>query len=139
MFTPYRYDAKSKKNYESEEDKFLCSWNLKFSRLNNVTYVCNPFSQTFLKLWGAPTVMQQGQWWLGSAGMQVPSPAQHSGLGIRCCHSCSLVRLGSDLIPGHGAAKKKKRKTLECYTSEITFCQVWRFALQTNIVQIKGF
>lgn len=37
-------------------------------------------------------------WWSRcSAGTQVQSPGQHSGLGIRHCHSC-----GSNLIPGPG-------------------------------------
>ena len=57
---------------------------------------------------------------LWSAGMQVQSPAQHSGLRIQCCHSyrvgcnCSL-----DLIPGPGTPytmgrpkKKGKKKPL---------------------------
>ena len=44
---------------------------------------------------------QRDQWCLCSAGMQVASPARHSGLQIQCCHSCSVGRNGSsDLIPG---------------------------------------
>ena len=41
---------------------------------------------------------------LEAAGMQVQSPAWHSGLRIWLCHSCSLGHdCGSDLIPGWGA------------------------------------
>ena len=48
--------------------------------------------------------MVQRDWWcLGSTGMQVRSPAKHSGLRILCCHSCSLGNnYSSDLIPGLG-------------------------------------
>ena len=56
---------------------------------------------------------------LGSTGIQVQFPAQHSGFRIRCCHSCSFGRsCGLDLIPGLGTPyatssqtrKKKERK-----------------------------
>ena len=41
---------------------------------------------------------------LGATGMWVPSPAWHSGLGIRGCCSCSLGgNYGSDLSPGLAA------------------------------------
>ena len=63
-------------------------------------------------------VAQWDQWCLGSTGMQVQFPGQHSGLRIWHCHSCSLGHnCGSDLIPGQGiphatgqSKKKKKRK-----------------------------
>lgn len=46
---------------------------------------------------------QWNRWCLGSARRQVPSPGQHSGLGIRWGHSCSLgCNCGLDLIPGQG-------------------------------------
>ena len=49
---------------------------------------------------------------LGSAGMQVESPAQHSGLRIRCCHSCSLGRnYGSDMLPGSGTSYTQVQPT----------------------------
>ena len=58
--------------------------------------------------------MQQFLWWLKSAGLQVPSPARHSGLRIWGCHSCDIGHnCSSDLIPGpgnsicQGVAKKK--------------------------------
>ena len=50
---------------------------------------------------GDPAVAQQYQQHLWSAGMQIRSPAQHSGLMTLCCfyfhvgHNCVL-----DLIPG---------------------------------------
>ena len=59
---------------------------------------------------------------LGSTGMEVRSPARHSGLKIQYCRSCSLsCNCGSNLIPGQGVPyalgwpkmekrKKKKRK-----------------------------
>ena len=48
-------------------------------------------------------MVQQDQQHLGSPGMQVQSPAQHSGLRIWRCGSCSLgCNDGSDLIPGPG-------------------------------------
>ena len=54
---------------------------------------------------------------LGSSGTRVRSPAQHSGLRIRCCHSCSFGgSCGLNLISGletsicHEAAKKEKRR-----------------------------
>ena len=92
-----------------------------------------------VKVWGHLTEgckpgwgrnMVKNQWWsrhcgardwrhLGSAGLQVQSPAQYSGLGIWHCHSCSLGHnSGLDLIPGPGTPyatgqpkmKKKKKK-----------------------------
>ena len=62
------------------------------------------------------TVTQQDWQHLGSAGMQVWTPARHSGLRIWCCCSCDLGQnCGSDLIPGPGlhmppGSKKKKKK-----------------------------
>ena len=52
--------------------------------------------------------------------MQVQSLAQHSGLRIWCCHSCSLGHsCGSNLIPGlgtpyalGGGQKRKKREEI---------------------------
>ena len=65
-----------------------------------------------------PMVTQQDKRHLGSTGIQVRPPAQHSGLRIRRCHICSLGHdCGSDLIPGLGAPNamgqpgKKKKKT----------------------------
>ena len=45
--------------------------------------------------------MAQWDWWhLGSTGLQVRSPARHSGLRIRCCRlGCNY---GLDMIPGPG-------------------------------------
>ena len=64
-----------------------------------------------------PTVVQWDQWHLGSSGMQVGSPAWHSGLGIQCCHSCGLGHnCSSDMNTGLrtpyavGQPKKKERK-----------------------------
>ena len=55
----------------------------------------------------------QDQHHLGSAGTQVQSLAQHSGLRIWCCHSCSLGHnCSSYLIPGQGTPKKKKDEIL---------------------------
>ena len=60
---------------------------------------------------------QQDQWCLGSPGMEVRFPAQHSGLRISHCHSCSIGHnYGWNLIPGPGlplpcsSQKKKKKK-----------------------------
>ena len=54
-----------------------------------------------LKKQGVPAVAQWDLWRLWSAGMQVRSRAQHSGLRVRCCHSCSVGHNCSpDLIPG---------------------------------------
>ena len=53
---------------------------------------------------GAPAVAQWDWQHLGSAGMWVPSPAQHSGVRIQHCHSCGVGQDCSlDLIPGLGA------------------------------------
>ena len=55
--------------------------------------------------------MQRDWQCLGSAGMKVLSPAQHSGLRIHCCSSCSLgPNCGSDLIPDPGLHMPKKEK-----------------------------
>lgn len=67
--------------------------------------------------WSSP-VAQQDWRRLGSDGGQVWSPAQHNGLSIQSCHSCSLDHnFGSDLIPGLGTPyasglPKKKKKIL---------------------------
>ena len=62
-------------------------------------------------------MVQQDQWRLGSAGTQVQSQAQHSGLCIWHCRSCGLGHnCSSDLIPGpetpysEGQPKKKKKE-----------------------------
>ena len=62
-------------------------------------------------------MVQQDRWHLWSAGTQVQSPAQHSGLRIWCCCSYGLgSNCGSDQIPGprtficQGVAKKEKKK-----------------------------
>lgn len=47
---------------------------------------------------------QWNRWCLGSARRQVPSPGQHSGLGIRWCHSCSLGELH---MPPEGCCRPK--------------------------------
>ena len=67
---------------------------------------------------GVPAVAQRD--WLGlcSTGMQVRSPAQHSGLRFQHCHSCGIgCNCGSDMIPGLGTPyavgwpeKEKKNK-----------------------------
>ena len=63
----------------------------------------------------APTVAQQDQQPLGSAGTWIWSPAQYIGLRIQHCCSRGLVQ-SLDLIPGPrtlyatGQAKKEKRK-----------------------------
>ena len=69
---------------------------------------------------GIPAVVQWDQRCLGRVGTQVPSPAWHSGLGIRCCHSWGLGRnCGSDLISGpgnpcaQGSQKRKEKKKKE--------------------------
>ena len=102
-----------------------------------------PIWHTFLVLgtaWGFLRTVQRGRWqlrpdcnpgllavvqWnqrhLGSARMQVQSPAQHIGLRIWHCCSCSLGHnYGLDLIPGLGPAraagwpkKKEKKKRLQ--------------------------
>ena len=55
--------------------------------------------------------------WFASVTLLIQSPAQPSGLRIRCCHSCGTgCRCGSDLIPGlgtsicHGCSQKWKTK-----------------------------
>ena len=75
-----------------------------------------------------------GLWCLGSARMQVQSPAQHRGLRIRHCCSCGCGHNGGpDLIPGPGnsiclrAAKKertereKKKKTCRRKEGRVRF------------------
>ena len=71
---------------------------------------------------GAPSVVQQDQWHLGSAGTQVWSPAWLSVLKIQCCCSCSSGHnCGLELIPGPGTPyatgqpkmKKKQKKKKE--------------------------
>ena len=64
-----------------------------------------------------PSVVQQDWWPLGRAGMQVHSPAWHSGLSFQSFHSCGLGQdRGLNLIPGLGTPcamgwpKKKKKK-----------------------------
>ena len=64
---------------------------------------------------GVPIRAQQDRQHLGSAGMQVWSPAQHSGLRIWCCCNWGLeCNYSLDLIPGApyavGWRKKRKRK-----------------------------
>ena len=68
-----------------------------------------------------PTVAQQDQQCLWSAGMQVRIPAQHSGLRIWRCCTCSVgCNCGSHLIPDPGTLyasgdprKKKKEKNIQ--------------------------
>ena len=73
---------------------------------------------------GIPTVGQWNQWCLWSSGMQVQSPAWHSGLRIWHCCSFSLILNSSlDLIPGPGSAcaegwpkmKTKQQKKIHLY------------------------
>ena len=63
---------------------------------------------------GVPAVAQWDWRHPGTTGMQVRSPAGHSGLRILCCCSCGLgLDCGSDLISGPGtsyAAKNEKKK-----------------------------
>ena len=66
---------------------------------------------------GVPAVAQWDQQCLGSTTAQVPSSAQHRGLRIQRCYSCSLGHIcGLDLIPGLGTPyamgwpKKEKKK-----------------------------
>ena len=69
---------------------------------------------------GVPTVAQLDWRCFVSAGTEVPSPAQHSGLRIWQCHSCSLgYNCSIDLMLGLGSShccrvakngKKEKRK-----------------------------
>ena len=63
---------------------------------------------------------QQDQWLLGSAGMQVRSLAQHSGLRIQRCrsygfgHDCSsnlILGLGTQYVVGQPEKEKKKNHT----------------------------
>ena len=50
---------------------------------------------------GVPTVVQRDWKWLGSAGVWVWFPGQHSGLRIWCCYPCgNSSNFGLDLIPG---------------------------------------
>ena len=64
-------------------------------------------------------VAQQDRWHLGNTGLQVQSPAQHSGLRTRCCCSCGLgCDCSSDLSPGPGgtpyaAGQPKMQKQTE--------------------------
>ena len=64
---------------------------------------------------GVPSMAQWDRQHLGSAGTQVWSPAQHSGLTIRCCCSFGLDgNCSSDLILGLGtpyAKRQQKEKT----------------------------
>ena len=68
------------------------------------------------ELRGIPAVAQWNWWHFWSARTRVQSPAQHSGLKIRCCRSCGSGRhCSSDLIPGLGkpyasGRPKKKRE-----------------------------
>ena len=68
-----------------------------------------------------PTVLQQDWWCLGSAGTQVRSLAQHSGLRIPHCHSWGLGgNCGSDLILSLGTpyvAGQPKKKTVTSWSS----------------------
>ena len=71
---------------------------------------------------GVPFLAQWDRWPLESAGSQVPSPLQHSGLRICHCHSCSLdCDCGLDLIPGLGtpyAVGQPKMKEKNKHTSK---------------------
>ena len=64
---------------------------------------------------GVPAVAQWDRWHLWIPGMQVQSPAWHSGLRIGGCCSCGVgCNCGSALIPGPetpyvlGPSKKKQ-------------------------------
>ena len=47
---------------------------------------------------------------LGVLGCKFDAPAWHSGLGIGCCHRCSLGHdSGLDLIPGLGTPNATER------------------------------
>ena len=73
------------------------------------------------KLPGGSTVVQGIKWCLWNAEMQVQPLAQHSGLRIMCCHSCSRLQLHLRFDPWPGNSlchedtkkeKKKKKKKL---------------------------
>ena len=78
------------------------------------------------KLPGGSTVVQGIKWCLWNAEMQVQPLAQHSGLRIMCCHSCSRLQLHLrfDPWPGnslcHEATKKEKKKKRKRNCLEIT-------------------
>ena len=90
---------------------------------------------------GVPAGGQRDQWCLGSAGMQVLTPAGHSGLSIwHCCSFSSGCNSRSDLIPGPGELhvpwggqkRKKKTKTKQWLLSFFFFffdcaCNMWKF------------
>lgn len=75
--------------------KMVSFQNLQYNNL--CSFLVGPVSKGHL----VPTVVQWDQRCLGSAGKQVLSLAQHSGLGILCSHSCGFGHNCSwGLIPG---------------------------------------
>ena len=88
---------------------------------------CGPTQSTYKMVSrikrGVPTVAQQDRWHLGRAGMRVRSPAQHRGLKILHCRSCSLgCNCGLNLIPGLGtpcAERRPKKEEKEKELNEI--------------------
>ena len=84
-------------------------------------------SRVTMFYFGVPTVAQQDRQCLGSTGMQVQSPAQHSGLRIQHCRSCGLgLRpwLGSDPWPKNSiccSRAKKRKEKLSCFVLFFVF------------------
>ena len=77
--------------------------------------------------------MVQRDWWhLGSTATQVQSPAQHSGLRIRRCRSCSLgLDCSLDLIPGPGTpyATGQPNRKKKIFLIKKKYLKGWEMAL----------
>lgn len=97
---------------------------------------------SFLGVWmvktGVPAMAQQHRWYIGSAGTQIRSLAQHSGLRIRYCSTCSLgLSYGSDLISGprtpYATGWPKKKWMVKTNSNRLIRIKFWGWSLRCGI------
>ena len=89
---------------------------------------------------GVLAVVQRDPWPLRSTGTQVQSPAWHSVLRIRHCHSCGLgYNCSWDLIPGPGTPyavwRPKKKKKIIAVSNKFFLCGLFPSIL--TVLEIK--
>ena len=113
----YKYKSKRKRDTGDLLKVYSLDMHILLKEIKYSTFIHSLLLSSKLQSLGVPTVARWDWQHLGSTGMQVRSPAQHSGLRIQCCHSCGIgCTWGLDLIPDPGtpyASRWPKRKTQE--------------------------
>ena len=103
----YKYKSKRKRDTGDLLKVYSLDMHILLKEIKYSTFIHSLLISSKLQSLGVPTVARWDWQHLGSTGMQVRSPAQHSGLRIQCCHSCDPWPWpGSSIC--HGAAKNKK-------------------------------